>query len=180
MKVGDPTLRINSQLFSPFVTWYLMIKHKVWINTHLYCLIIYFLNPEFDWFKQMILITFNQFIWARSCISQSYSTRGPKDIFFNLMKGTNSFMNTHIPPHNLFHIQVQSYITRLKLKRTELKHRGCYAGIHGVIRSKDLNNTVMRDTHHIDPYITLIIGHSNTMCSYMYLCTEMISYIHDQ
>ena len=96
------------------------------------------------------------------------------------MKGTNSFTNTHIPLHNSFHIQVQSYITRLKIKRTDLKHRACYAGIHGVVRSKDLNNTDMRNTYHIDPYSTLIIGHSNTMYSYMYLCTEMISYIHDQ
>ena len=105
VKVGDPTLPINSQLFSPFITWYLMIKHKVWINTHLYWLITYFLNPEFDWFKQMILITLNQFTWARPCISQSYSIRGPKDISLNLMRGINSFTNTHIPPHNLFHIQ---------------------------------------------------------------------------
>ena len=26
-----------------------------------------------------------------------------------LMRGTNPFTNTHIPPHNSFHIQLQSY-----------------------------------------------------------------------
>ena len=109
VKIDDSTLPSNSQLFSPFVTRYLIIKHKVWIKTLLYCLITYFLNLEFDWLKQMILITFYQFIRAWPCISQSYSLRGPIDISLKLTRWTNPFTNTHIPLYNLFHVQVKSY-----------------------------------------------------------------------
>ena len=36
--------------------------------------------------------------------------KGPKKyLSLNLMRGINSFTNTHIPPHSLFHIQEQSY-----------------------------------------------------------------------
>ena len=40
----------------------------------------------------------------------SLTHQGPQKISsLKLMRGTNPFMNTHIPLHNSFHIPVQSY-----------------------------------------------------------------------